>query len=99
MSAMPLILPLSISLAVQFMLWLNLLMPYNPLFEGFNRNYYFAFSLSGFFAACISLMFYRMLIFERVNKKAFAIASILQFLCLVSCAFFFVSSLTGWSPI
>ena len=96
MSALSLILPLLLSLAVQFLLWFNLLLPYNPLFENFNRNSYFAFSLSGLFAACISLMFYRMLVYKQINKTAFNITSFLQFLCRLSCAFFFASSLTGW---
>jgi len=96
MSALSLILPLLFSLAVQFLLWFNLLFPYNFLFENFNRVYYFALSLSGFLAACISLLFYRMLMFEQVNKAAFIVTSILQFFCLLSCAFFFVSSLAGW---
>jgi Na+/glutamate symporter len=99
MFVIPLLLPLLISLAVQFMLWLNLLFPYNFLFEGFNRNYYFVFSLSGFFAACISLVYYRLLAFERMNKTAYNVASFLQFLCLFSCVFFFIASLRGWSPI
>ncbi|MCL2100887.1 MAG: hypothetical protein FWH22_04160 [Fibromonadales bacterium] len=96
MSAASLILPLLFSIAAQFLLWFNLLFPYNPFFENFNRSIYLAFSLCGFFIACISLVFYRLLIFEQISKKAFIIASILQFLCLLSCAFFFVSSLTGW---
>ena len=96
MSAIALMLPLFFSLTVQFLLWFNLLFPYNFLFENFNRSFYLAISLSGFFGACISLVFYRLLIFERIGKIAFIATSILQFLCLLSCAFFFVSSLTGW---
>jgi hypothetical protein len=95
MSAMSLILPLLLSLAVQFLLWFNLLFPYNPLFENFNRIYYLSFSSSGFFGACISLVFYRMLVFEKVEKIPFIVTSILQFLCLLSCAFFFFSALNG----
>jgi Na+/glutamate symporter len=89
-------LPLLLSLAVQFLLWFNLAFPYNSFFENFHRNYYFAFSLAGFLAASISLMFYRILAFKRVSKKTFIVASFLQFLCLLSCAVLFVSSLTGW---
>ena len=96
MSVLSLILPLSLSLAVQFLLWFNLLFPFNPLFENFNRSLYLAFSLSGFFAACISILFYRILLLEKVSKAAFIIFSVLQFLCILSCAFFFMSSLTGW---
>jgi len=96
MPVISMIFPLCLSLAVQILLWFNLLFPYNILFENFNRHYYFALSLSGLFAACLSLVFYRILVFERVNKIVFAIASVLQFACLLSCAFFFVSSLTGW---
>ncbi|MDR2731679.1 MAG: hypothetical protein LBB36_00495 [Fibromonadaceae bacterium] len=96
MSAISLLLPLSLSLAVQFLLWFNLLFPYNPLFENINRNFCLVFSLSGFFAACISLAFYRILVFEEVNKAALIIASVLQVLCLPSCIFFAISSLSGW---
>jgi hypothetical protein len=99
MSAFSLIVHLSVSLTIQFMLWFNLLLPYNSLFENFSRHYYFIFSLSGFFVACISLAFYRLLVFEKVKKMPFVIASVLQFLSLLSCACFFVSSLTGWMPI
>jgi hypothetical protein len=96
MSALSLILPLFLSLTVQLLLWFNLLLPYNSLFENFNRNYYLAFSLPGFFAASISLVFYRMLSFEGMDRKILIIASILQFLCLLGCIYFFLSSLTGW---
>ncbi len=95
MRVIPTIIPLSFSITVQFLLWLNLLFPYNVFFENFNRNYYMAFSLSGLFAASISVLFYR-LIYENANKMFFLIASIFQFLCILSCAFFFVSSLAGW---
>ncbi|MDR3001175.1 MAG: hypothetical protein LBU89_07920 [Fibromonadaceae bacterium] len=83
-------------MAVQFLLWLNLLFPYNPFFENFNRSVYIGFSFSGFLVACISLVFYRMLIFKQVNRKTFVVASILQFFSLLSCALFFASSLSGW---
>jgi hypothetical protein len=95
MSVLSIIFPLSLSLAVQFLLWFNLLFPYNTLFEGFNRSLYLAFSLPGLFAACISVLFYR-IIFEKENKKIITIAGIVQLLCILTCAFFAVSSLTGW---
>jgi len=93
---MPLIFPLSFSLAVQFLLWFNLLFPYNLLFEGFNRALYLIFSASGFFAASISLVFYRMLAVDEIHRIFFIVAVVLQFFSLFSCAFFFASSLTGW---
>jgi hypothetical protein len=96
MSALSLVLPLFLSLTVQFLLWFNLLLPYNSLFENFNRNHYLTFSLSGLFAAGISLVFYRMIAFEGMDKKFLIIASILQLLCLLGCMYFFLSSLTGW---
>jgi len=92
---MPLIFPLSFTIAVQFLLWFNLLFPYNLLFEGFNRNLYLIFSSSGFFIACISLVFYRMLAVDSVNKIFFIVAVVLQFLSIFSCVFFFMSALTG----
>jgi hypothetical protein len=96
MSAIPLIPSLFLSFAVQLLLWFNLLFPYNTLFEGFNRNLYLAFSLSGLFVACISIVFYRMLVFDKMSKKNFVIGSVLQLLCVLSCLFFVISSLTGW---
>ncbi len=96
MFVLPIIFPLLFSLSIQFLLWFNLLFPYNPLFENFNRNYYLAFSISGFFIACISLVFYRLLALGEVSKMVSIIAAVLQLLCVLSCAFFFVSSLTGW---
>lgn len=93
---MPLIFPLFFSLAVQFLLWFNLLFPYNLWFEGFNRTLYMLFSASGFFLASVSLVFYRMLVVARVHRKTFIVAVILQFFSLLSCAFFFASSVTGW---
>jgi len=96
MSALSLIFPLCFSLFIQFALWLNLLHPFNTLFENFNRTIYLGFSISGFFIACISLVFYRVLVFNNVNKVAFIIASILQIFSLFSCALFTFSSITGW---
>jgi|GEM_PF-2516839 len=93
---MPLIFPLLLSLAIQFLLWFNLLFPYNLLFEGFNRTLYMIFSASGFFAASISLIFYRMLVLEPIHRRFFIIAVLLQFFSLFSCTFFFASSVTGW---
>ncbi|MCL2207716.1 MAG: hypothetical protein FWB90_06430 [Fibromonadales bacterium] len=95
MSVLPLIFPLCFTLAAQFLLWFNLLFPYNLLFEGFNRTSYMIFSVSAFFVACISLVFYRMLAFENLNKTFFTVAVILQFLSLFSSVFFFASALTG----
>jgi len=96
MFTLPIVFPLFFSLTVQFLLWFNLLFPYNTLFENFNRVSYLSFSISGFFVACISLVFYRILVFKDVNKTVFAIAAILQFLSLLSCVFFAFWSLTGW---
>jgi hypothetical protein len=96
MYILAIILPLFLSLVVQFLLWFNLLFPYNFLFENFNRNLYLAFSLSGFLGACISIVFYKMIAFEEVNKIVIIIASVLQILCLSGCIYFFLSSLTGW---
>ncbi|MDR1812325.1 MAG: hypothetical protein LBQ87_05825 [Candidatus Fibromonas sp.] len=95
MQVIPAIIPLSLSITVQFLLWFNLLLPYNTLFEGFNRSHYLAFSLSGLFTACISVVFYR-IIYQTVKKRFFIIAGIFQFLCILICAFFVISSLTGW---
>jgi hypothetical protein len=96
MSAIALIIPLTITLAAQFLLWFNLLLPHNSLFDNFNRTHYLIISSSGFFIACISLVFYRLLVFEKISKVPFIIASIFQFFSLISCAVFFVSSLSGW---
>jgi hypothetical protein len=96
MSAIPLVIPLLLSLAIQFLLWFNLLLPYNSLFDNFNRTNYLIFSSSGFFVACLSLVFYRVLIFDKISKTAFTIASIAQILSFFSCALFFASSLGGW---
>jgi len=96
MFVLPIIFPLSFSLSIQFLLWFNLLFPYNFLFENLNRNYYSILSASGFLIACISIVFYRLLVFGKTNKMVLIIAAILQFLCVLSCAFFFTSSLTGW---
>jgi hypothetical protein len=96
MSLLAIILPLSLSLAVQFLLWFNLLFPYNFLFENFNRSLYLAFSLSGFLGACISIVFYKIIAFENENKIAIIVAIVSQCLCILSCTFFFLSSLTGW---
>jgi len=96
MSVLPLIFPLCFTLTAQFLLWFNLLFPYNLLFEGFNRIAYLTFSSSGFLIASISLVFYRMLALAEVNKVIFIVSSVLQFLSLLSCVFFFMSALTGW---
>jgi len=96
MSWFVLIIPLLFSLVVQFLLWFNLLFPYNFLFEHFNRNLYLTFSLSGLFAACVSIVFFKILELEEMNKIIVIAASIFQILCLLSCACFFLSSLTGW---
>jgi len=96
MSWFVLIIPLSFSLLVQFLLWFNLLFPYNFLFENFDRSLYLAFSLSGFFEACISIVFFKIMELEEMNKIVVIAASIFQVLCILSCAFFFLSSLTGW---
>jgi len=96
MIVLPVIFPLSFSLSIQFLLWFNLLFPYNFLFENLDRNSYLVFSITGFFIACISLVFYRILAFEKESKMLFIIAAVLQFLSLLSCIFFAFSSLTGW---
>ena len=96
MIVLPVIFPLSFSLSIQFLLWFNLLFPYNSLFENLNRNSYLVFSITGFFIACISIVFYRILALERESKKLFIIAAVLQILSLLSCVFFAFSSLTGW---
>jgi hypothetical protein len=96
MSAIVLVIPLLFSIAIQFLLWFNLLFPYNSLFENFNRANYLIISTTGFFIACISLVFYRVLVFEKINKTVFIIASIVQFLSFFGCAFFFVWALSGW---
>jgi len=96
MSAIPIIPSLCLALAVQFLLWFNLLFPFNTLTEGFNRNLFFIFSLSGIFIAGLSILFYKLLLFDKKNKKAFIIGSVFQLLCIFSCIFFLLSSLTGW---
>ncbi len=96
MSALPIVFPLSFSISIQLLLWFNLLFKYNTLFENFNRNSYLVFSISGIFIAGISLVFYSILLIEKVSKTVFIIAAVLQFLCLLSCAFFAYWSFTGW---
>jgi hypothetical protein len=98
MSWFALMIPLSFSLMVQFLLWFNLLFPYNFLFENFNRSLYLAFSLSGFLGACISIVFYKIIVMalEEMNKTIIIAASIFQGFCVLSCLFFFLSSLSGW---
>jgi len=96
MSWFVLIIPLSFSLVVQFLLWFNLLFPYNFLFENFDRSLYLAFSLSGFFGACISIVFFKIMELEEMDKIVVIVATIFQVLCILSCLFFFLSSLTGW---
>jgi len=97
MSWLIIIIPLLLSLIVQFLLWFNLLLPYNSLFENFDRSLYFAFSLSGFFGACISVVFYRLTVLVEAEKKIVFFAAIaFQVFCVLSCLFFFLSSLTGW---
>jgi len=96
---LPIILTLSLSFVAQFLLWFNLLFPYNMFFEGFNRSLYLVFSLSDIFVACISIVFYRMLLLDKMDGKILLIASIFQFLCILSCVFFAFSSLTGWLPV
>jgi len=91
-----LVIPLSYSLLVQFLLWFNLLLPYNILFENFNRSLYLTFSLSGFFCACVSIVFFKLLELEEMKKILVIAAIIFQLLCILSCVFFFLSSLTGW---
>jgi hypothetical protein len=89
------VIPLALSLLVQFLLWFNLLFPYNSLFENFNRSLYLAFSLSGFLGACISIVFYKVIALEYVNKTLIIAASVFHGVCILSCLFFFLSSLTG----
>jgi len=96
MSWLLLIIPLLLSLVVQFLLWFNLLLPYNSLFENFDRSLFFAFSISGFFGACISVVFYKIIALEAEKKIIFTAAIIFQVWCVLSCLFFFLSSLTGW---
>jgi len=96
MSWLVLIIPLFFSLVVQFLLWFNLLFPYNFIFQNFSRSLYLAFSLSGLLAACISIVFYKMTALETDYKIIFLAAIIFQGLCILSCAFFFLSSLSGW---
>jgi len=91
-----LVIPLSFSILVQFLLWFNLLLPYNFLFSNFNRSLYLAFSLSGLFGACVSIVFFKILELEEMNKILVIAASIFQVLCALSCAFFFLSSVSGW---
>jgi len=95
MSAIPLVPSLCLAVVVQFLLWFNLLFPYNTLTEGFDRKLYFIFSLAGIFIAGISIAFYRVLLFDKVNKKVFLISNIFQILCIFSCVYFMLSSLTG----
>jgi len=95
MSAVPIVPSLCLSLAVQFLLWFNFLFPYNTLTEGFNRNLYLIFSASGLFIACISIVFYRLLLFDKMNKKAFIIATGFQIFCILSCVYFAISGLSG----
>jgi len=96
MSWFVLIIPLFYSLVVQLLLWFNLLYPYNFLFESFDRVLYLAFSLSGFFGACISFVFYKIVSFAIENKIIMVAAIVFQGLCVLSCLFFFLSSLSGW---
>jgi len=96
MSWFVLIIPLFFSLLVQFLLWFNLLFPYNFIFKNFDRTLYLAFSLSGFFAACISIVFFKVIALERENKIIIIAAIVFKVLCLLSCLFFFLSSLSGW---
>jgi len=96
MSWLVVIIPLFFSLLVQFLLWFNLLFPYNFLFENFNRSLYLAFSLSGLFGACISIMFFKLVAFQTINKIIVISAMFFHVLCALSCAFFFLSSVSGW---
>jgi hypothetical protein len=96
MSWLVLVIPVFYSLVVQFSLWLNLLFPYNFLFEHFNRNLYFAISLSGLFGACISIVFFKLVALQTMNKIIVILAMFFQVLCALSCAFFFLSSMSGW---
>jgi len=95
MSLIPFIPSFVFSLAVQFLLWFNLLFPYNTLTEGFNRKLYLIFSVSGFFIACISFVFFRVLLFDKMSRKAFVIGSVFLILCILSCVYFAISGLTG----
>ncbi|GBU24663.1 hypothetical protein R83H12_01297 [Fibrobacteria bacterium R8-3-H12] len=96
MSWFVLVIPLSFSFVVQFLLWFNVLFPYNFLFDNFDRNLYLAFSLSGLFGAGISIVFFKLIALEETNKAIIIAAIIFQVLCFLSCLFFFLSSLTGW---
>jgi hypothetical protein len=89
------VIPLFLSLVVQLLLWFNLLFPYNFLFENFNRSLYLAFSLSGLLGACISIVFYKIIALEEKNKTFIIAAIAFQVFCVLSCLFFFLSSLTG----
>jgi len=91
-----LVIPLFYSILVQFLLWFNLLLPYNFLFENFDRSLYLAFSLSGLFGACISIVFFRLVALEEVKKIVIMAAIVFQVLCVLSCAVFFLSTLSGW---
>jgi len=91
-----LVIPLFYSVLVQFLLWFNLLFPYNFLFENFDRRLYLAFSLSGLFGACISVVFFKLVALEEVKKIVIMAAIFFQVLCVISCAFFFLSTLSGW---
>jgi len=98
MAAIPLIPSLSLAVAVQFLLWFNLLFPYNTLTEGFDRKLFFIFSLAGILIAGISIIFYRVLSLNKMSKTVFivfTISSVFQILCIFSCMFFMISSLTG----
>jgi hypothetical protein len=75
------------------------LFPYNTVFENFNRTFFLGFSLSGFFAAFISLSFYKALVFKKISSIFIVAATIFQVLCIFSCIYFIIASLTGWLPI
>jgi len=90
------VLPLFFSVLVQFLLWFNILFPYNPLFENFDRSLYFAFSLSGFFGACIAIVFFKLLAIDGMNKAVVIAVISFHVFCILSCLYFFLSSLTGW---
>jgi hypothetical protein len=96
MSWLILMIPLFYSIVVQFLLWFNLLFPYNFLFDNFDRSLYLAFSLSGLFGAGISIVFFRLLALEEVKKALIIAAITFQVFCFLSCVYFFLSSLTGW---
>jgi len=94
----PLIPSLSLAVAVQFLLWFNLLFPYNTLTEGFDRKLFFIFSLAGIFIAGVSIIFYKVLSLDKMSRRdfiIFTVSTIFQILCVFSCVFFMISSLTG----